>query len=196
MSDTEARERRRAKILAAKDDRMARIVGSVSGSSSEASETAKISKPSDKITVKPKNGTDIKKAIPIVGAQTKPNVAPLESESKSSNNVSHKGTESLPVNQTITSNIRHVSILLFAAILFTLLSQKCSVLAQYFQLDAKNWLCPVLERAPWSIMISIFLAIEFGEFLFGHLQCAKGTNMMIVKDLCLYLFVILIFSQI
>jgi hypothetical protein len=59
----------------------------------------------------------------------------------------------------------------------------------------RKGMCPVVERAPWFILIGVFLVVEFGEFLAGHLQCAKGTNMIIIKDLCLYLFVILILSQ-
>lgn len=205
MSDSEARERRRAKILAAKDDRMARIVGSVSGSSSEASDSVKTNKTSDKPAMKPKNASDIKKSIPIDASGTKSNVTSVDDAEKQlkknlSANTIEKKNVSLNINESHihqkASNLLHVSILIFAALLVTLLSKKCSVLSQYFQLNAlQKGICPVVEGAPWSILISVFLVIEFGEFLLGHVQLTKGANTMIIKDLCLYLFVILIFSQ-
>lgn len=196
MSDNEARERRRAKILASKDDRMARIVGSISGASSDSNDSLPSStRPTEKVQ-KTQTPSNIKKS-PV--ANIKAEV--LESKSiptEISKNLptSDKSIEMHPTYQRSNSSLLHRALIIVAAVLFILSSRKCFALSKYFNASLlKQNICPIIEDAPWSILISIFLSIEFGEFIFGRLQYTKGTNTIIVKDLCLYVFIILVLSQ-
>lgn len=120
MSDSEARERRRAKILASKEDRMAKIVGSYSNESSESVNSAKEQKPVPKSNPKP----NIKPALSDATSKANNLTSPVSNEATKSQDKNHAiglTNESLHESLRQTS-IKHTSPLLHQLILLLLAS--------------------------------------------------------------------------
>lgn len=201
MSDAEARERRRNKILASKQDRMSRILGAHNGSSTDDLSTTESPVQEEKLVHKPKETKtkSTEKTIESQPSKKTETVKKVENKVKAEDKNIELGAESVQIGSNRSSRRIHLLAVVIAALF-------CVVLATFSvhplcQANLGSPLCGHIQNNLYALTVSVFCLVETEEFLFGRLSKANGAPVdpsLLGKDLALFILLIILaanFSQ-
>lgn len=195
MSDSEARERRRNKILASRAERMAKITGSASGDSTESLPSQLPAKPGEprepKEPAKPSMATH--KARPVEAAATPKAVS--EPSSKRTDAALPKTPVQAQAAIASQLGFGHILIIVLAGLAYLLSTCYCHSFLGACQVQRAASICNDLDTLQWPLLISIFLGVEVVEISVGRIPLAKASSTVLLKDLVLFAFIILAGSQ-
>ncbi len=183
MSDSEARERRRNKLLGSKEERMSRILGQTSDDS-EGKDSSKIESVKQDKPVAPKKEV----------TESKPKQAspPKAQEKQPVPEKQVKLQAQIPM--TKPSRRTHVIVILLGSILFWSAVHFSKLYHCTTHLSSN--ICSLVHSNTYTMMISLFCILETEEFLFGRLSSASSPLdwTVLLKDFVLFSFVLILLS--
>jgi hypothetical protein len=201
MSDSEARERRRNRLLASKEDRMSKIMSSMSSNTAFNEQEAKsdspthseeLRKPSEATSV-PMKPSSPKKQQPKKVEETREKLLP---KTKDLSQMQQQQQQQQRVTSARPSRFVHVLVVIFAALSVFALNIFSGFNGCKLRIGAD--LCSAIQNSGYATMISVFCAVEAEEFLFGRLSNTAGSPVdasLLSKDVVLYYFVLLLAFQ-
>jgi len=199
MSDAEAREKRRNRLLNAKENRMSKILGSMDSSSITSTDEAPGVTPSNvSSSSAPKKLTP--KSTATSSSATKspltPSLQPANTnEEKQQDQKYQEKTREMTQKPAVTRGV-HTLIVMFSGILFqslaAIVARSPCILPVYFN-------CDIIRSNLYAILVCLFCLMESEEFLFGRLSKADGTPIdvsLLFKDFALFAFAVIMSSKI
>lgn len=183
--ETEARERRRNRLLQSKEERMSRILGSTD---------SKGANTENEIKVESRDNTTAQIKVPRSPPRATPTAAKVvHSVTPPSQAVKSDKTE-LP--SVAKPNSRAHVLAILATALFVVASFSFSRSSNCTDIIGSH--CARINSSAYLVLITVFCCLESVEFLTGRLDLSGGLSSayVILKDFSLYLLIILIWSMI
>lgn len=185
MSDSEARERRRNKILASKEERMSRILGGQPKPSTELDGTPVSEVSSAKTEEKPSLSAAAPKIKPVQKEKSPEKVTiktPLVKPNE------EKTLKIAPISKV--SRISHLTLIIISALFGSALNYLRSADGKFLGFNLGS----MSDLQIYYTILTLFFCVQSEEFLFGRLSSPDGApfdSTLLLKDMALFALILI-----